>query len=311
MKENYFVFPGQGSQLVGMGKSLYEHFEVAKKTFNRVDEALGEKLSTLMFSGDEKELTLTKNAQPALLAVSTAVINIIKEHGQDINEASCFAGHSLGEYSALYAAGVFSLEDAVKLVRARGIAMQNAVPYGKGAMASVMRIDIKELETMVNKAKEDSELVIANHNSSGQIVISGEQEAVGRFLDIAKKSSIRVILLPVSAPFHSPLMEPAAEEMKNILSNTKMLDAKVPIVCNYTAKPEVLVNKLRENLVNQICGRVRWYESMVWIHNNNKVSTQIECGSKKVLTGLLKRINPSIKGINLENSQDIKEWLKN
>lgn len=311
MNKNYYVFPGQGSQIIGMGKSLYDSFDIAKEIFKKVDDVLNEKLSNLMFSGDEKDLTLTKNAQPALLAVSAAIINIIKQHNPKlINDATCFAGHSLGEYSALYAGGVISLEDSIKLVRARGIAMQHAVPAGKGAMASVMRLGLNELEALVKEAKGNSELVIANDNSPGQIVISGDKEAIIRFVDIAKKIKIRVILLPVSAPFHSPLMASVATEMKELLESTLMVDASVPIVCNFTAKPEINAIKLRENLVNQVCGRVRWYESMELVHTNYDVNCQVECGSKKVLTGLLKRINPSINGVNLELPQDIEAWAK-
>jgi [acyl-carrier-protein] S-malonyltransferase len=305
------VFPGQGSQAVGMGKALAADFAAARAVFDEVDTALGQKLSQLMFEGPESELTMTANAQPALMAVSVAALRILElEAGLDVaRDAAFVAGHSLGEYSALAAAGALTIADTARLLRRRGEAMQKAVPVGRGAMAALLGLDY---ETGVSVAQEasatcggDEVCEIANDNGGGQVVASGTKKAVDQAIEIAKgKGARRAMLLAVSAPFHCALMQPAAEVMEEALARVNIAPPRVPVVANVTARPVTDAEGIRRALVAQVTGTVRWRESVAFMAGAG-VNHFLELGSGKVLTGLLKRIANSATGIAIGTPADI------
>ncbi len=302
-----FIFPGQGSQAVGMGKALAENFRQARDVFAEVDEALGQKLSHLMFEGPESDLTLTANAQPALMAVSLAVTRVLEANaGLDIAKQARFvAGHSLGEYSALAAAGTFSLADTARLLRLRGDAMQKAVPVGEGAMAALLGADYATGVAIAAEAAQGQVCQIANDNGGGQVVASGHKAAVERAMEIAKSRGIkRAILLPVSAPFHCALMQPAADAMAEALADVKMSAPCVPLVANVLASPVTDPEDIRRHLVDQVTGTVRWAESIAYMAREG-VESFYELGSGKVLSGLVKRIADTATGTAINAPADI------
>jgi [acyl-carrier-protein] S-malonyltransferase len=302
-----FTFPGQGSQAVGMGKALADVFPSARAVFDDVDAALGQKLSTLMWEGPEADLTLTANAQPALMAVSMAVIAVLKaEHGITVaNTARFVGGHSLGEYSALAAAGTFSLSDTARLLRIRGNAMQSATPVGVGAMAAILGLDFADVAAVAKEAVQGDICQAANDNSSGQVVISGHKAAVDRACELAKtKGAKRTILLPVSAPFHCALMQPAADAMAEALMTVTMNAPSVPLIANVVAGPISDPAEIRKRLVEQVTGTVRWRECVGFMAGQG-VKLFCEVGTGKVLTGLLKKNAPEAQGLALGTSDDI------
>ncbi len=287
-----FVFPGQGSQSVGMGKALAANFAPAQKIFDEVDEALGAKLSATIFEGPIETLTLTENAQPALMAVSVAVIRVLEaEAGLDLKrDAQFVAGHSLGEYSALAAAGAFSIADTARLLRTRGQAMQKAVPVGVGAMAALIGLEFDAAAAVAAEAAQGQVCQAANDNGGGQVVVSGDKAAVERAVEIAKgKGAKRAMILPVSAPFHCALMQPAADVMADALSKVKVNAPVVPVVANVLAKPIQQPDDIVKSLVTQVTGTVRWRESVAFMAQAG-VTTFYEIGAGKVLSGLIKRI---------------------
>lgn len=306
-----FTFPGQGSQTVGMGKALSEQFLEARAVFEEVDDALGEKLSSVMFEGPEDVLTLTANAQPALMAVSMAVIRVLEKNGLDLKSRVSFvAGHSLGEYSALCAARTFSLADTARLLRIRGNAMQAAVAVGEGAMAAIIGLDENVVAEICSSVLGDGVCQIANDNGGGQIVISGETKAVNAAVKLAtEKGAKRAILLSVSAPFHSSLMQPAADAMHEALLDVNKLAPLVPVIPNVTVKPENNPEKIIELLVHQVTGRVRWRETVEWFAAHN-VDTLFEVGCGKVLTGLARRIDRNLNGLTVGSAEEIETALK-
>ncbi|PWB95842.1 ACP S-malonyltransferase [Methylosinus sporium] len=304
-----FVFPGQGSQAVGMGKALGEAFPQARAVYEEVDAALGAPLSNIMFEGPEAELTLTANAQPALMAVSLAAIRVLEaEAGLDLpRDAKFVAGHSLGEYSALAAAGALSIADTARLLRLRGQAMQAAVPVGAGAMAALIGVEFDAAREIAEAAAaaEGKVCQIANDNGGGQIVVSGAKAAVEKAILIAKERGVkRAVPLPVSAPFHCALMQPAAEAMREALATTTILAPKLPVVANVTASPIVSPDDIRRLLVEQVTGTVRWRECVAYMAGEG-VDRFVECGAGKVLTGLLKRIASEAKGVAVGAPEDL------
>lgn len=307
-----FTFPGQGSQAVGMGKALAESSATARHTFEEVDEALKQNLSKLMFEGPEDELKLTENAQPALMAVSLAVVRTLeKDAGVKVEDrAGYVAGHSLGEYSALAAAGSLTVEDAARLLKRRGQAMQRAVPVGEGAMAALLGLDLPAAEEVAKEAAGDDICTCANDNAPGQVVVSGTKAAVERAVEIAKtKGARRAMLLSVSAPFHCPLMAPAAEEMAEALKTATIQPPVRPLVANVTAKEISQPEEIRRLLVAQVTGLVRWRESIQYMAEGG-VDTFVELGSGKVLTGLAKRINGDVNAVSIQGPDDIDAFLK-
>ncbi|WP_208435222.1 ACP S-malonyltransferase [Bartonella phoceensis] len=306
-----FIFPGQGSQLVGMGKLLTEQFVAARMVFEEVDDALGEKLSDIIFEGPADVLTLTANAQPALMAVSMAIIRVMEQLGLNIKEKVKFvAGHSLGEYSALCAAGTFSLTDTAKLLRIRGNAMQAAVAVGEGSMAALIGLDEQDVEEICKTVSKEGLCQIANDNGGGQIVISGDTQAVEAAVKIAsEKGAKRALLLPVSAPFHSTLMQSAADAMKKALLTVSKTAPLIPLIANVSVAPESDPERIMTLLVKQVTGRVRWRETIEWIGANG-VDTLFEVGSGKVLTGLTRRINKDIKGLTIGTAGEIETALQ-
>ena len=308
-----FVFPGQGSQAVGMGRALAEAFPAARLVFEEVDDALGQKLSSLMADGPEAELTLTENAQPALMAVSLAVMRVLAaEAGFDLAaQAVCVAGHSLGEYSALAAAGTFTLADTARLLKTRGLAMQKAVPVGQGAMAALLGADLDTArEIAAAAAAEGGVCEVANDNAAGQVVISGAKATVERALALAaERGAKRSVLLPVSAPFHCALMAPAAEVMGEALAKVAMRAPCVPLVANVTAATVSDPEEIRRLLVAQVTGTVRWRESVLAIKALG-ADTLVECGSGKVLAGLVKRIDKEMSALSLGAPADIEAFVK-
>ncbi|MCZ2328555.1 ACP S-malonyltransferase [Bartonella sp. F02] len=309
--ESAFTFPGQGSQVVGMGKVLAEQFLAARMVFEEVDDALGEKLSQIIFEGPADTLTLTANAQPALMAVSIAIIRVMEELGLNIKSKVKFvAGHSLGEYSALCAAGAFSLADTAKLLRIRGNAMQSAVAVGEGSMAALIGLDEKDVEEICTTVLEEGVCQIANDNGGGQIVISGQTKAIEKAVQIASgKGAKRAIILPVSAPFHSSLMQPAAEVMKDALFCVNKVAPTIPLVANVSVTPESDPERIVTLLVHQVTGRVRWREIIEWMSTSG-VNRLFEVGSGKVLTGLARRINKDINGLTVNTAEEIEEALR-
>ena len=308
------LFPGQGSQAVGMGAQLADAFQSARDVFAEVDEALGQKLSVLMREGPEDQLTLTENAQPALMAASMAVVRVLeKEGGWRIADKAAFvAGHSLGEYSALAAAGAISLSDTARLLKLRGQAMQRAVPVGQGAMASLIgpKTDLALAEAAAAAGSEVGVCVVANDNNNGNIVISGEKAAVDRAIEKAKELGARAIPLNVSAPFHCPLMQPAADEMAAALASATIVAPVVPVVANVLARPESNPEVIRRLLVEQVTGRVRWRESMEWMATEGGVTRFVEIGSGKVLTGMAKRIAPDAESLPLNTPEELEAFAK-
>ena len=305
------LFPGQGSQAVGMGAQLADAFRSARDVFAEVDEALGQKLSVLMREGPEDQLTLTENAQPALMAVSMAAIRALKEEfGFDVSSAAYVAGHSLGEYSALAAAGAISLSDTARLLKLRGQAMQRAVPVGQGAMASLIgpKTDLALAEAAAAAGAEIGVCVVGNDNNAGNIVISGEKAAVDRAIEKAKELGARAIPLNVSAPFHCPLMQPAADEMAKALGSATILAPRAPLVANVTARPTLDPEEIRRLLVEQVTGRVRWRESMIWLVEEGGVTRFAEAGSGKVLSGMAKRIAPDAEATPLNTPADLEAF---
>lgn len=301
-----FTFPGQGSQSVGMGKALADNFSEAKAVFDEVDEALGEKLSSIIWEGPEETLTLTANAQPALMAVSIAVIRVLESKGISLKDKVSFvAGHSLGEYSALCAAGTFSLADTARLLRIRGNAMQKAVPAGQGAMAAIIGLEYADVESVCAEASAQGSVQIANDNGGGQLVISGAKAPVEAAAALASaKGAKRAIMLPVSAPFHSALMAPAADAMRDALAAVAKNDPIVPLVANVRAAPVSAADEIATLLVEQVTGRVRWRETVEWFGANG-VTTLYEIGAGKVLTGLARRINKDISGVAVGTPEEI------
>jgi [acyl-carrier-protein] S-malonyltransferase len=301
------VFPGQGSQTVGMGRALAEAFPAAKQVFDEVDAALGQKLSELVWNGPEAELTLTSNAQPALMAVSLAALRVLEAEkglalGRDI---ACVAGHSLGEYSALAAVGSIGIADTARLLRIRGDAMQQAVPVGKGAMAALLGADALQAATIALEASQGEICQVANDNGGGQVVISGAHGAVTRALDIAKAHGVRrAILLPVSAPFHCALMQPAAEAMAVALAGVTIAKPVTPVYANVTAAPELDPEAIRRNLVAQVTGTVRWRETMLAMAEGG-VTHLVEIGAGKVLSGLVKRVAETITAATVGTPEDV------
>lgn len=298
-----FIFPGQGSQAVGMGKALFDASAPARAVFAEVDGALSQPLSKLMFEGPEAELTLTANAQPALMAVSLAAIRALEaECGLDLaRDAAFVAGHSLGEYSALASAGALTISDTARLLRIRGDAMQKAVPVGRGAMAALLGADLDQARAIAQEAATAANGVcqVANDNGGGQVVISGAKTAVEKAIDIAKDKGIkRAVLLPVSAPFHCALMQPAADAMRDALASATISAPRVPVVANVTAAPTQDPEAIRRLLVEQVTGAVRWRECVAYMADHG-VTKFVECGSGKVLAGLLKRIAPGAAGISV------------
>lgn len=308
-----FLFPGQGSQAVGMGSALADAFASAREVFEEVDDALGQKLSALMREGPEGDLTLTENAQPALMAVSLAVIRALKaEFGVDVTAAAFVAGHSLGEYSALAAAEALTLSDTARLLKLRGQAMQRAVPVGEGAMASLIgpKADVALAEEAARAGSALGVCVVANDNNAGNVVISGAKAAMDRAIEKAKELGARAIPLNVSAPFHSPLMAPAAEEMREALAGTAIQAPRAPLVANVTARPTLDPEQIRALLVEQITGRVRWRESVAWLAADGGVTRFAELGSGKVLTGMARRIAPDAEALALNTPEDLEAFAK-
>ncbi|WP_122465321.1 ACP S-malonyltransferase [Brevundimonas lutea] len=308
-----FLFPGQGSQSVGMGAGLADAFASAREVFAEVDEALGQHLFKLMREGPEDQLTLTENAQPALMAVSVATARVLKrEFDVDVAAASFVAGHSLGEYSALCAAGAIPLAETARLLKTRGQAMQKAVPVGKGAMASLIgpKTDLALAEAAAAAGAEVGVCVVANDNNAGNIVISGEKAAVDRAIEKAKELGARAIPLNVSAPFHCPLMQPAADRMAEALAGVTIAAPTPPVVANVTARPETEPEAIRRLLVEQVTGRVRWRESVAWMAGEGGVGRFVEIGAGKVLTGMAKRIAPEVESLSLNTPEELEAFAR-
>jgi len=309
--ERAFVFPGQGSQAVGMGRELSAAFPVAREVFEEVDDALSQALSRLMFEGPEDRLTLTENAQPALMAVSLAVVRVLESEGSSAlaEKGAAVAGHSLGEYSALAAAGTLSLADAARLLKRRGQAMQEAVPVGEGAMAAVLGLSVEDAEALAEEAADGDVCVVANDNAPGQVVLSGDAAAIERATALApEKGAKRCIPLSVSAPFHCPLMAPAAEVMEEALAKVAFAPPALPVVTNVTAARESDPTRLRTLLVQQVTGRVRWRESVEAMRDDG-VEMLVELGAGKVLSGLTRRVDRDLKASALGSPEDIDAFL--
>ena len=306
-----FVFPGQASQAVGMGREVAEAFAVAKEIFEEVDEALKQNLSRLMFKGPDDELALTENAQPAIMAVSLAVIRVLSEDGGiDLSQTAAFvAGHSLGEYSALAAVGCLSVTDTAALLKTRGRAMQEAVPLGEGAMAALMGLDLETARAIAEEAAGADVCTTANDNAPGQVVVSGTAAAIDRAVEIAKaKGAKRAIMLPVSAPFHCALMAPAADVMADALAEVSMAPLPVPLVANITAQPVTDPAEIRPLLVEQVTGMVRWRECVLTMKELG-VDTMVEIGAGKVLSGLGRRIDADLDTMSVGTPETIEEFL--
>ena len=305
MSEVAFIFPGQGSQHVGMGKELADNFKIARETFQEADEALGFNISSLCFSGPEEELKLTSNTQPAILAASIAALRVLSSE-TGIHPV-LLAGHSLGEYSSLTAANAMSFSDAVRTVRLRGKFMQEAVPAGEGTMAAILGLEADEVEDICRQAAQGEVVSPANFNSSWQIVISGHAEAVSRAVELAlERGAKKAIMLAVSAPFHCSLMKPAAEKLKEALQDVPVYDIHTPVISNADAQPYPSKGKIKDLLVKQVNHPVRWEESMREMVSKN-IKTVIEIGPGKVLTGLMRRMTREVKTLNMEDLEGLKE----
>ena len=300
------LFPGQGSQYVGMGSDFYKKFDSVKKIFKTVDETLGFSLSKIILSGPENELKLTKNTQPAIMTVGVSIFNVLNQQfGLDLNNSKFFAGHSLGEYTALVCAGSLTIEKAAYLLHERGKSMQDAVPSGQGTMMAILGMTIDEVEKEINLLSKEESCEIANDNCEGQVVVSGKKIAIENFSKKLKDKKKRGILLPVSAPFHCSLMKKAAENMKGKIESTNFLQPKPKIISNVTAKEEGDVNKIKPLLIDQITSRVRWRESVNYITKEG-VLNFLEIGPGKVLSGLVKKVNKDLKITNISSIADIK-----
>ncbi|WP_420393328.1 ACP S-malonyltransferase [Acuticoccus sp.] len=303
------TFPGQGSQFPGMGRSLADTYPAARAVFEEVDDALGEPLSQLMFEGPEETLRLTANAQPALMAVSLAAMRALEAEGVKVREAALVAGHSLGEYSALAAAGSLGVADAARLLRRRGEAMQSAVPSGEGAMAALLGLDIDAAEAVARDAAGDGVCEVANDNAPGQCVVSGDRDAVERAVALAKeRGARRPMLLPVSAPFHCSLMRPAARVMEEALAATALRSPTTPLLANVSVRRLTDPDEIRDSLVGQVTGRVRWREGVQRFAGLG-VTTVVEVGAGKVLTGLAKRINRSLRTFAVGEADDVAAFV--
>ena len=306
-----FVFPGQGAQTIGMGKALATAYPAAKAVFDEVDEALGERLSDLIWSGDPEALTLTKNAQPALMATSLAGMRALEAEGVTMAAVDYVAGHSLGEYSALAASGAISVPDTARLLRTRGSAMQEAVPVGMGAMAALLGLDFDTVVSLAAEAADGQVCQAANDNDPGQVVVSGDKTAIERAVELAKeKGAKRAILLPVSAPFHCALMVPAAEIMAQALADVTILSPAVPVIANVSAKPVGDPNEIRQLLVAQVTGAVRWRETVSWL-GAHCVTDVWEIGAGKALSGMVRRIERSIACRAVSTPEDVTSAVQN
>ena len=300
------LFPGQGSQYVGMGADFYKKFDLVKNFFSTVDETLGFSLSKIILNGSQEELQLTQNTQPAIMTVGVSIYNVLKnEYGFDLNKSSFFAGHSLGEYTALVCAGSLSIEKAAYLLHERGKSMQDSVPSNQGAMLAVLGMTVDEVENEINLFKEQGVCEISNDNSNVQIVISGEKKTIDKFNENLKRKKKKGILLSVSAPFHCSLMKKAAEKMKQKIQNTNFVKPEPSIISNVTAQEEVDVNKIKPLLIDQITSRVRWRESVNYMIKKG-VTNFLEIGPGKVLSGLVKKINRDVEVSNINSIDDIK-----
>ncbi|MBX3497623.1 MAG: ACP S-malonyltransferase [Parvibaculum sp.] len=307
-----FIFPGQGSQTVGMGRELAEAYASAREVFDEVNDALGQNLTKLMWDGPQDDLTLTENAQPAIMAVSLAVVRTLeKEGGFDLASKAAFvAGHSLGEYSALAAAGAFTLSDAARLLKIRGQAMQRAVPVGAGAMAAVLGLEYEAAAEVAAEAAQGEVCAAANDNGGGQVVVSGAKAAVERAIEIAKtKGAKRSMLLPVSAPFHCALMQPAADEMAEALAAVELKMPAVPLVANVTASRVADPASIRQLLVEQVTGMVRWRETVLYMEAQG-VGSYVEVGAGKALSGMVKRIASDPEILSVGTPADVEAVLK-
>lgn len=309
-----FVFPGQGSQFVGMGKELAENFASAREVFQEVNDALSQDLFKIMTEGPDSELTMTANTQPALMAFSMAVVRVLeKEFGVNLKDKAAFvAGHSLGEYSAACCAGVFSLSDAAKLLRIRGNAMQNAVPLGVGGMAAVLGLSYKDVGALVEACSNGKDVcVAANDNSDGQVVLSGSMAAIDRAVEIASEFGARkCVKLAVSAPFHSPFMRPAADAMARAFMEVEAHDAEIPLVANVLAEPITDHKEIIKHLIEQVTGTVRWRETMAYLQEQD-VTDLAELGAGKVLSGIAKRSHKEMNAFSVGSAEDIEELAKN
>lgn len=308
-----FIFPGQGSQYIGMGKELAEAYAEAREVFEEIDETLSQNLSGLMFEGSEDDLNLTENTQPALMAVSIAAMRVLEKQGGFSlgDKASFVAGHSLGEYSALTAAQAFSVSDAARLLKLRGQAMQKAVPVGQGSMAAIIGPSLDDVRQIAEDAAQGEICEAANDNSVGQVVISGHKDAIARAVDIAtERGAKRAVILPVSAPFHCALMQPAAEAMAEALADTVISAPSVPLIANVTAEKTSDPDQIRALLVQQVTGAVRWRESVIYAKEQG-VEKMIEVGAGKVLSGLIRRIDRDIACSNVATPADIEAVLEN
>lgn len=306
-----FTFPGQGSQAVGMGRELAESFASAREVFEEIDEALGQKLTKLMWEGPKEDLTLTENAQPALMAVSLAAIRVLEREGgfKLADKAAYVAGHSLGEYSALAAAGTFTIADTARLLKLRGQAMQRAVPVGVGAMAALLGVEFADAAQIAAEAAQGQVCTAANDNGGGQVVISGAKEAVERAAEIAKAKGKKAMMLPVSAPFHCALMQPAADEMAEALAQVDMKTPIVPLVANVTASRVADPATIRDLLVEQVTGMVRWRECVLYMAGEG-VTRFVEVGAGKALTGMAKRIVTDVELVTVGTPADVEAFLK-
>ena len=308
------IFPGQGSQSIGMGLALNDAFPVAKHVFEEVDDALNQKLSTLMFSGDADELMQTQNAQPAIMAVGMAVVKVLEsETGKNISElASCVAGHSLGEYTALCAAGALSITDTAKLLRLRGLAMAEAAQENAGAMAAILALTKEQIADVISSTDLKGQVcVMANDNCPGQIVISGQNEALEAVMAGCQAAGAkRAIKLAVSGGFHSPLMQSAADKMREVLAETPLQNPIVPVVCNVLAEPVQNAEQIKDLLVRQVTGSVLWTDSMHKMVKDMGVERFVECGNGKVLNGLIKKTYPDTPVISIGTPADIESFLK-
>ena len=304
-----FVFPGQGAQTIGMGKDLADQYPAAKAVFEEVDEALGEALSKLIWEGDQEELTLTKNAQPALMATSLAAVRALEAEGFELSSGAFVAGHSLGEYSALAAAGALSVMDTARLLRTRGLAMQDAVPVGDGAMAALLGLDFEAATQVASDAAQGQVCQAANDNDPAQVVVSGDKEAVERAVEIAKeRGAKRAVLLPVSAPFHCALMEPAASAMAVALNDVDIERPVIPLVANVRASAVSDPGTIRSLLVEQVTGSVRWRESVQFMAQEG-VEEIWEIGAGKALTGMIRRIDRSLATKTVGKPEDVQAAL--
>ena len=301
------LFPGQGSQYVGMGSDFYQKFDIVKKVFATVDESLGFSLSKIILNGPEEELKLTQNTQPAIMTVGVSIFNVLNnEYGYNLNNSNFFAGHSLGEYTALVCGGSLSLEKAAYLLNERGKSMQDAVSNENGAMLAILGMTIQDVENEIKNFKKDGVCEISNDNSDMQIVVSGDKRTITSFHESLKRKNKKGILLPVSAPFHCSLMKKAAEKMREKIENTNFLKPKPSIISNVTAEEEDDINKIKPLLIDQITSRVRWRESVNYMIKKG-ITDFLEIGPGKVLSGLVKKINRNVEISNINSIGDIKK----